>query len=519
MKSLFQKATFLTALLFAGLILLGSCSNDQEAGKTQKTGELGTPDLTADVVVVGAGGGGLSASIKAAQLGMDVILLEKNGYPGGTTLMAEGMFALDSHFQKEAGINIDKVDLFRRVQEYNHWLSDSAILQKFFNRSAEAIDWLEDLGIKFMGVIKMGDSVQTWHIFEGLGEGFIHSMHEAAVNAGVNLMLETPGKELIMEDGKVIGLIAETREGKTLRIKAPVVILATGGYSDNPEMMEKYVGVSPEYTQQMGIPGRTGDGIHMGISAGAATNYLGTAMFYGGNLKGIPFGNHLYAASAFQPTMVCINQDGKRFADESIAGQNFSFFGNAMKNQQRVISILDKASLDNFVEEGCIMGAGAYTLPGAKLTDLYDLIDEQLNKGNKGIMIAETLDELASKIGMNDETLKTTMASYNSYCETGTDSSFGKDSEYLRPMTEGPWYAFDLALGYFTTVGGLKINENAQVLNKEDKTISGLYAVGTDSNGIYGDSYDVVISAGSCQGWAVNSGRFAAIDAAKYLGK
>ena len=505
----------MTVLIITGF-MMSSCSQEQ---KEVKAASLGKPDFTVDVVVVGAGAAGLSAATQASQLGLDVILLEKNGYPGGTTIMAEGVFAVDSHMQKEAGVEIDKVDLFTRVQNYNHWLSDSKILQKFFDSSADSIEWLEDLGVKFMGVISMGDSVQTWHIYEGLGEGFVKSMHKAALNAGVNLMLETSGKDLVMEEGSVKGLIAETSDGDKLSIEAPVVILATGGYSDNPEMMAEYVGVTTEKILQAGFPGRTGDGINMGISAGAETYYLGTTMFYGGHLEGIHFGNHLYAASAFQPTMVLINQDGERFMDESIAGTNFSFSGNAMKNQKRIISILDKASLDYFVNEGCIMGAGAYTLPGAKLTDLYSQIDEQLKSGKDNILIADTITELSSLIGIDSETLEATMERYNSSCEAGYDKSFGKTAEFLRPMTSGPWYAFDLSLGYFTTVGGLKVNEKTQVLTKAGDTIPGLYAIGTDSNGIYGDSYDVVISAGSCQGWAVNSGRFAAQDAALYLKK
>ena len=229
MNKLFRKVMVFSILLLSAAMLNVSCSKEQSVGKDVQAATLGKPDMSTDVVVIGAGGAGLSASIKAAQLGMDVILLEKNSFPGGTTLMAEGMFAVDSHFQKDAGIKIDKVDLFRRVQEYNHWLSDSKILKRFFDESAASIDWLEDLGVKFMGVISMGDSVKTWHIFDGLGEGYIHTMHEAAIEAGVNLLLETPGKELIMEDGKVKGVIAETREGESLAIEAPVVILATGG--------------------------------------------------------------------------------------------------------------------------------------------------------------------------------------------------------------------------------------------------------------------------------------------------
>ena len=521
---------FTTLLLFScGPAIWPDTDTDKETPTetpTETGADTDTSDITAtaDVVVVGAGGAGLAAAAQAAQLGLDVILLEKNAYVGGSTRLIEGMFAVGSHIQEEAGIEIDEVELLQQVEEYTHWLSDGNVLRKFFRESAGTIDWLEELGVVFMGVGNMGDSVYTWHLFEGMGEVYVATMEEAVLDAGVNLMLETPGKALVMEDGKVKGMIAETKDGGNLVIEAPVVIMATGGYSDNPEMMQKYVGVIPENSVQSGLPGRTGDGINMGLSVGADTYYLGTAVFYGGHLQGIPYGNHLYTASAFQPTMVWVNQNGVRFADESIAGRNFIFSGNAIKNQRRVFSILNKASLDYFVEEGCIFGTGATdgeysTAPGSKLTDLYEQIDEQLEAGNEGIQIACTLDELAEKIDIDAETLKTTMATYNGYCEAGADDSFGKAAQYLQPMTDGPWYAFELAAGYFTTVGGLRINENAQVISTAGEVVPGLYATGTDANGLYGDSYDMVIAAGSCQGWAVNSGRFAAQDAARYLAK
>ena len=149
MIKMFQRIAIFAFLIFAVLLLPASCSREQKSDGGGKTVTLDKPDMTADVIVVGAGGAGLSAAIKAASLGLDVILLEKNGFPGGTTLMAEGMFAVDSHYQSEAGIEIDKVELFRRVQEYNHWLSDSKILQRFFDESAASIEWLEELGVKF----------------------------------------------------------------------------------------------------------------------------------------------------------------------------------------------------------------------------------------------------------------------------------------------------------------------------------------------------------------------------------
>ncbi|WP_020611120.1 FAD-dependent oxidoreductase [Sediminispirochaeta bajacaliforniensis] len=495
------------------LLSLFSCS------KAENVATLNNPDLHADVVVVGAGGAGLSAAIQARQLGLNVILLEKNGYPGGSTIMTEGMFAVGSHFQKEAGVKTSSRDILLSVEEYHHWIPDSTLLEKFFASSAETIDWLESLGVTFTGVSFMGDSVQTWHLFKGKGEEYINSLHKAATKAGVNLMLETPGKELVMEEGKVKGIIAEKKDGTKLNIEAPVVILATGGYSDNPEMMRKYAGINPENAVQIGMPGRTGDGINMGIDVGADTSNLGTVMYYGGNLKGVPYGTHLYTASAFQPTMVWVNQDGVRFADESIAGRNFSYSGNAIKGQDKVYSIMNKANLDYLVEKGCILGTGEYTVTGTKLTDLYKEMNEQLSKPDSGIFIADSLEKLATLIRVDKESLLTTMNNYNSYCEAGNDEEFDKASKFLVSMSEGPYYAFALEVGYFTTVGGLTVNKNAQVLDLDGNIIPGLYAAGSDAGGLYGDSYDVVYCAGSQQGWAVNSGRFAAKDAAIFLGK
>lgn len=158
-------------------------------------------------------------------------------------------------------------------------------------------------------------------------------------------------------------------------------------------------------------------------------------------------------------------------------------------------------------------------MTGTKLTDLYKEMNEQLSKSDSGIFIADSLEKLAALIHVDKNALLTTMNNYNSYCEAGNDEEFDKAPTFLVSMSEGPYYAFALEVGYFTTVGGLTVNKDAQVLDLDGKVIPGLYAAGSDAGGLYGDSYDVVYCAGSQQGWAVNSGRFAAKDAAIFLGK
>ena len=141
--------------------------------------------------------------------------------------------------------------------------------------------------------------------------------------------------------------------------------------------------------------------------------------------------------------------------------------------------------------------------------------------GNEGIYTADTLDELAGKIGVDAEQLKATIERYNGFAETGVDLDFSKNAEYILPLRDedGPYYAFDLALGIFTTVGGLQVDTEARVLDADDHPIPGLYAGGCDAGGLFGDSYDVGYCAGSQQGWCVHSGKVAAESAAAYLGK
>lgn len=475
--------------------------------------------LKADVVVVGAGAAGFAAALQAKQLGLDVILLEKNAFVGGTTNVAEGMFAVGSHLQKEAGITLTSSDILKGVLNYHHYVVDALLCKKYFDSSAANIDWLESLGVKFSKVDTTGDTVRTWHLYEGTGSQYMKTMNAAAEKAGITIMLETPGKKLIMRNGKVAGIVATTKGGKNLTINTPVVILATGGYSDNPEMIRKFANIDPKHAMSIGLPGRTGDGIAMGLSAGADTVNIGTLMYAGANLKGSPFDSDLCHAVANQPTMVLVNDKGVRFVDETLASSNFVYFGNACKIQKRTLCIMNKANLDNLVQHGSVIELGVYLKAGQKLDKIWAQLDEQVKKGNKDIYSADTVGGLAKKMDVDPAALTNTIDIYNKECSEGKDLEFGKKADYLASLADGPYYGFELSLCYLSTVGGLKVTSNAQVVNVKGAVIPGLYATGSDAGGLYGESYDLGTAAGSQQGWAVASGRFAAQDAAHYLKK
>jgi fumarate reductase flavoprotein subunit len=472
-----------------------------------------TETIEADLVVVGGGGGGMAAAVQGKQLGADVILLEKEAATGGTSMFSEGLFAINSHFQQEEGVDYTTAGVLQQVMEYHHWMADAKLTKNFFDASGETIDWLESIGVVFMGAETLGPSLKTWHTYEGMGAQYTGELLKACEDAGVNVMVNTAAKKLVVDGDKVVGVYCETKDGTIIQINAKAVILASGGYADNPDMINEYTMHNYDDMTVMGSPNRTGDGIQMALAIGADTHVIGTMMMCGGALKGLTASSHLNVCAGRQP-LLWVNEHGQRFANEGIV-TNFSFTGNAMGLQKKVFNIIDGPTMDHITEVGCYNGRGVYVRPGEPLTKLHEELDQELERGNKDIIIADTIEDLAQQTGIDLKTLQATIEVYNGYCEAGTDSDYGKAEKYLQPVKEGPFYAFKLAKAYYCSVGGLKVNTDNQVLNKDGEAIAGLYAVGCDAGGLYGSSYDVGIAAGSQQGWAVNGGRFAAKHALK----
>lgn len=497
-------------------------SETQEASQTsylEQTDYSISETKDFDVVVVGAGGAGMSAATRSAELGMNTVILEQHSATGGTTLFTEGLFAIGSHIQKEAGKNPPDLgyDLFTDAMDYHHWYADGGLFRKYINESANDIDWMEGLGIKFKGVGTMcNNEYNTWHQYdyqegELSGKPYVDAWTAAVQAAGATLVLESEAVNIIQaEDGTVTGIIAKEGKNYVQYNASKGVILATGGYADNPDMIAEF-GKNPDRIQPMGAGDRNGFGINAARQAGGTlAPSPGCMVPYGGCIPGIDYGTHLYCASAFQPYF-WINQDCDRFVNEYYAERNFSFSGDAQSMQERVISIVTQSQMDNMYENGGTFGCGEYIHAGVPLTDLWDEFNAQVDAGNEAVHgpIA-TLDELAAELDLDADKLKASVEKYNSYCASGVDEEFSKASEYLFALDDGPYYAFELNVGIFTTVGGMKISHDAQALDAKAQPIPHLYATGCDAGGIYGDAYDVSICEGSCQGFAVFTGKMAA---------
>ena len=336
----------------------------------------------------------------------------------------------------------------------------------------------------------------------------------------VDIRLGTPVKKIIREGNRVTGVIAE-KDRKTMRVNAGAVVIGTGGYANHREWIKKYTGFDLEVNLfPMGNAGKMGDGIRMAWEVGAAEEGMGLLQLVrvGPLLGPGAQAKHLLEPVGVQPNLY-VNQRGERYFDEGMA-PNFAFDGNALTRQKERYSynIFDEAAKRDMVEKGVVMGLGMMLPPGTRFARLDEGLKITLEQGNPNVFVADSIEGLAIKMGINANTLKATVDEYNEFCEKGHDDLFAKDPRYLRPLKVPKFYAIKNYAAFIGTLGGIKINHKMEVLDREERAIPGLYAGGIDAGGVYGDSYDV-FSGGSTLGFAVNSGRIAGRNALKYLGK
>lgn len=467
--------------------------------------------IDTDVVVIGAGAAGTAASFAAAEAGAKVVVLEKQATTGGTGKFSEGIFAVESAMQREMNYDLTKDQAFKMIMEYSHWRANAKMVRAFVDKSGETIDWMKANGVHFEKLFSnYPGGLYTWHIYEGRGAGWINTLQAKYKAMGHPILTQTPAKELIVKDGKVVGVMAQQADGEAVRVNARAVIIATGGFGANHAMLKQYV----RHADVDGIAqaGKTGDGINMAWAAGAGKEGQEVQASYRPGPRGQPTTSHV-AATAKQPHL-WLNPRGERFCDEGIM-LNWPYAGNALERQGGTMYVVyDQATLDYMVKgAGIDLGVGVM-VPVATKLGKFDA--EFKDAEAKGFAFrGATLDELAKKTGMDAATMKAQIERYNAFSDKRHDDEFAKNPKYLRPVKTGPFYAIKSVASSLGTLGGIKANDKFQVVRQDETPIPGLYAAGNDVGGMYGDSYDLLM-AGSTIGFAVNSGRIAAEHAVKY---
>ena len=443
--------------------------------------------IDTDVAIVGAGGAGMAAAIMLKQAGVNFVILEKMPYVGGNTTKATGgMNAAETHYQKEQGIE-DSVDLFfQDTMKGGHDINDPDLVRTLAENSAGAIDWLDTIGadlpkISFSG----GASTNRIHApadGSAVGNYLVDKFYGKLGEMGVNVMLNTKATELIMKDGAVAGVKAEGPDAYDT-INAKAVILTTGGFGANEEMYTQY---RPDLkgTVTTNAPGATGDGIVMAQAAGAALVDIEQIQLHPTVEQTTSM---LITESVRGDGAILVNQSGKRFVNELLTR--------------------DAVSAAELEQEGCY----AYILFDQHLRDNLKAIEKYVTNGLT--VQADTIEELAEKLGIEPAVLAQTLADWNEIVKNQNDTEFGRTTGMENDLSTPPYYAIKIAPGIHHTMGGVKINTAAQVISTEGEPIPGLFAAGEVTGGVHGGNR----LGGNAVADIVIFGRIAAQSATEYV--
>ena len=475
-----------------------------------------------EVVIIGSGVAGLAAALTVAEGGATkVTVFEKERSPGGTSNFLQGTFAVESPMQRERYIMYSRDEAFKNIMEYSHWIANPRLVRAIVNESAATINWLQKQGVVISDVtINMPDSPRTYHVIKGKGEALVKVFIMRSKEIGVDIRLATPVKRIIKQGDRISGVMAEA-DGEEMQVNTKVVIIASGGYANNKEWIKKYTGFDLGVNlMPIGNVDKTGDGIRMAWEAGAAEEGKNLLELYRSGPTGGDFslGNQIEFAVT-QPDL-WVDPKGERFCDESICFYDSSVGNaNARSKDGYTWSIFDEGVIKRMLERGIDKNVAIDSMPGSKPTGIERELKAALDKKSTEVYEADSIEALATKIGVSLAALKKTIEEYNDACEKKYDKQFAKDPRYLWPIKGPKYYAVKARTVFLGTMGGIKINEKCEVVDKKEAAILGLYAAGFDAGGMYGDSYPIKCSSGLASAFALNSGRIAGKNALKFLGK
>lgn len=509
--------------------------------------------MKTDVVVIGGSAAGLAAAITAAEEGVKVALFEKYPYLGGIAKLGMGIAAVESRLQRERAFPFKRDDAFKLIMEHTDWRADARLVRAWVNEMPRTIEWLENLGVEFelLDIYQSPEFiVPTGHLVKrttkvimppdeakwvgvtgevritpdkpspiegGRTAVMTKIMAERARENGVEIFTSSPVRKILVENGRVTGVIAEIK-GERTQVSCKSVVIASGGFCYNKEILKKYIGLElgTDIHVLHGVE-LTGDCIQMAWDLGAAQDYMAPAIL---TEPLLPYDPNLRCAFN-QPFNLVVNQDGKRFINEEKLGANWVHLAYAMSRQKNKCAyvIFDEDIRRHMEEYGFEYIYYLFRPIRVKLDgkQFDEAVKKTLESRHSFLVVANSLEELAHKIGVDPSVLKETIEEYNSFCEKGYDALFNKNPGYLLPVKRPKYYATKYILYMYTTVGGIRINEKAEVINRNGEVILGLYAAGDCAASVL--AYDFSLSYmlwGANLSFALNTGRIAGRNAASY---
>lgn len=450
------------ALIKAVTAALVKAGADVEALKNIKVEEIEieATDREADIIIIGAGGAGMSAAVEAASAGKSVIIVEKMPIIGGNTNRATGgINAAETSIQEQEGIK-DTVetfydDTFKGGKEEN----DPELLSVMVENSSSAVDWLNELGAGLTRVSLSGGAtnprIHTPEDGSAVGPVVVKVLQDKLKELNVEILMETTATKILEENGQAVGIEAKDLNGNAFSIKAKAVIIAAGGFGANSDMVETFrtdlVGFSTTNHS-----GATGDGIELGQEAGAALDDIEQIQIHPTT---DPESGYMFTEGLRGDGAILLNADGERFTDELLTRDVVS--ANILKQKDGIAYLITNEEMR--IENAALAG---YVTKGYAVK--YD-----------------TLQEVAEAIGADEAVVSASMAKYKDAVTSGTDAEFGR-THLDQTLEEGPFYILKVTPGIHHTMGGLKIDTQTHVLNTDGQIIEGLYAAGEVTGGVHG---------------------------------
>lgn len=460
-------------------------------------------ELTSDVAIIGGGAAGMSAALRADELGLKTVLFEKMSYLGGAISISGGnQVVMGSKLQEEAGVKEDNVDSMVNDFMKN---GDEKNVPELLNLYAENVgsttDWLHEyVGIQYEPDLhKLAEySYDRELAYTDGGPGFAKTAREKIAQTKIDVHLETQVNELTVDDnGAVNGFVAQATDGTTYQVKAKSVIIASGGYGNNQELLTDNL----KNVLYYGPESSTGDGIILTETdeINAATRLMEYGKTYPngvevskGKAKSTIAGN----IAVFKQNAILINANGKRVVNERASNREILEVELAQPEQMLYL-LMDQEAFDLFKP--------AVAEAGISENDIEKWLE---NNGSTTpyFFHGDTINELAEAAAIDATTLNRTIETYNGYVEVKEDKDFQRSVEFMpKKIGEGPYYLVEQKPRFAATMGGLVANEQLQVINKKGEVILGLYAAGEIVGGVLGDDSP----SGANNAWALTSGKLA----------
>lgn len=454
-------------------------------------------ELNPDVVIAGGGASGIAAAIAADEKGLSVVLLEKNAMLGGHSAFSGGLSLITgSQLQKKLGVENDTPEeAYKDMFNNGGQMSLPELLKLYAENMGKATDWITEVAEvrEPEKITKLGENkIDRGIFYPGGGAGLIEDMAKKLAKTKVDLHLDTKATGLIVENGEVKGIEAVAKDGKTYKITAKSTVLATGGYAAKKDLLPDNLKNFVYY----GAGLSTGDALEFGKQVNADTIHMGEVELFENGvewLPGIAKSTYNGSMAAWTKSGILVDRKGNRVVNERGAGITI-VKKQAEQPDSILFLLMDENTFKLFREK--IGGTGI----SEKMMD-----DWLKNNGTKGPIFAhaDTIDEVAKIAGVDAAGLKATIEKYNGFVDAKKDADFDRPADFMtEKIGAGPYYLVEQRPRYATTLGGLLINTDLQVINADGKAVPGLYAIGDAGGGVRGN--DSV--PGADIGWALTSG-------------